>query len=123
MKGRMPSRSSLSKPLKEVEDDALVARVGFAPRVRIATPSLATAQPEVKEKEMEDLTELEANEKLMARILEYKSSTQLVSMRAIMAKAVLKSIKHPNLARSIKMMKTASSIYVVYDYFGGPSLE
>ena len=36
---------------------------------------------------------------------------------------LLKSIKHPNIARSIKMMKTASSIYVVYDYFGGPNLE
>ena len=35
---------------------------------------------------------------------------------------LLKSIKHPNIARSIKMMKTASSFYVVYDYYGGPNL-
>jgi hypothetical protein len=35
----------------------------------------------------EGLTVLEANEKLMARLLEYKGSTQLISMRAIMAKS------------------------------------
>ena len=47
-----------------MEDGALVARVGFAPRVRVATPSLATAQPVVDEdEEIEDLTELDANEK------------------------------------------------------------
>ena len=55
--------------LKKVEDVALVARVGLAPRVTIATSSLALAQPAVGEEEdVEDLTELEANEKLMARL-------------------------------------------------------
>ena len=81
--------------LKKVEDVALVARVGLAPRVTIATASLALAQPTVgEEEEKKDLTELEANEKLMARILEYKGSTQLISTRAIMAKAVFRSIQH-----------------------------
>ena len=79
--------------LKKVEDDALAARVGLAPRVTIATSSLAHAQPMVEE-ETEYMTELEANEKLMARLLEYTGSTQLLSMRAIMAKAIFRSIKH-----------------------------
>ena len=35
--------------LKKVEDDALAARVGLAPRVTIATSSLAHAQPMVEE--------------------------------------------------------------------------
>lgn len=30
--------------------------------------------------------------------------------------SLLKGIKHPNISKSIKMMKTATSIYVVYDY-------
>ena len=81
--------------LKKVEDDALAARVGLAPRITSATASLAIAQPVVKEEgETESLTELEANEKLMARLLEYKGSTQLISMRAIMAKAIFRRIKH-----------------------------
>ena len=81
--------------LKKVKDDALSARVGLAPRVTIATLALALAQPMVgEEEEVENLTELEAHEKLMARILEYKGSTQLISMRAIMAKAVFRSITH-----------------------------
>ena len=53
--------------LKKVEDDALA--VGLAPRAAIATSTPALAQPVVEaEEEMENLTELEANEKLMARI-------------------------------------------------------
>ena len=36
--------------------------------------------------------------------------------------SLLKNIKHPNFAKSIKMMKTASSIYVVYDYCEGVNL-
>ena len=57
--------------LKKVKDDALSARVGLAPRVTIATLALALAQPMVgEEEEVENLTELEAHEKLMARILD-----------------------------------------------------
>ena len=77
---------------KKVEDDALAARVGSAPRVAISSP--AAAQPTVEEETTENLTEFEAHAKLMARLLEYKGSTQLVSMRAIMAKAIFRSIKH-----------------------------
>ena len=74
-------------------DDALAARVGLAPRVTISSP--AVAEPMVEEEETsENLTEVEANEKLMARLLEYKGSTQLTSTRAIMAKACFRSIKH-----------------------------
>ena len=47
-----------------------------------------------EEETIENLTELEANEKLVGRLLEYKGSTQLISTRAIMAKAILRSIKH-----------------------------
>ena len=79
--------------LKKVEDDALAARVGSAPRV--AMPYPAIAQPTVEEEEtIENLTDLEADEKLMARLLEYTGSTQLVSMRASNAKAIFRSIKH-----------------------------
>ena len=37
--------------IEQVEDDAMVATVGLAPRVRIATPSPHTAQPVVEEDE------------------------------------------------------------------------
>jgi len=36
---------------------------------------------------------------------------------------LLKNLKHPNIARSIKMMKTATTIYVVYDYCAGQNLQ
>ena len=79
--------------LKKVEDDALAARVGLAPRVTIA--SLAIAEPMVEEEEtVENLAELEANEKLMARLLEYKGYPQLLSTRAIMAESMFRRIKH-----------------------------
>ena len=76
-----------------MEDDALAARVGSAPRV--AMPYPAIAQPTVEEEEtIENLTYLEADEKLMARLLEYTGSTQLFSMRASNAKAIFRSIQH-----------------------------
>ena len=79
--------------LKKVEDDALAARVGLAPRVTIASPAIA--EPMVEEEEtVGNLTELEANEKLIAGFLEYKGSTQLISMRAIMANSLFRSIRH-----------------------------
>ena len=80
--------------LRKVEDHALAARVGLAPRVTIS--SRVVAQPMVEEEETtENLTELEANEKFMARLLEYKGSTQVISMRAIMANNVFfRSTKH-----------------------------
>ena len=74
--------------LKKVEDDALVVRVGSAPRVTISTSSPAVAQPMVEEEAeaTEGLTELDANEKLMARLLEYKGSSQLLAARPLWQK-------------------------------------
>ena len=55
--------------LKKVADDAQAATVVLTPRARIATPSPATRQPEDEEEEKDELSELEAHEKLIARFL------------------------------------------------------
>ena len=70
--------------LKQVEDDALAAAVGLAPRVRVATLALVEEQPE--EEEDYELQKQATKDKLMARLLEFGGATQLLSMGAIMAK-------------------------------------
>ena len=71
----------------------MAATVGLAPRVRVATlapPALVEAE---QEEEVEDeLQKQEAKARLVARLLEFGGTTQLSSMRAIMATAVLKAI-------------------------------
>ena len=87
----MPSCCFSVEGLKQVEVDALASAARSAPRVRVATPAPAEEQPEVTEEE--ELQKQETKDKLVARLLELRGTTQLSSMRAIMAKAVLKSIK------------------------------
>ena len=80
--------------LKQVEDDAMAATVGLAPRIRTATPAPPALVEEEPEEEVEDeLRKQEAKEKLMPRLLEFGGDTQLSSMRALMGKAVLKRHK------------------------------
>ena len=63
-----------------MEDDALAATVGQAPRVRVATLAPVEEQPEQGEED--ELQKQETKDKLMARLLEFGGTTQLSSMQA-----------------------------------------